>query len=310
MVSDLRGRDFLTVHDFSKEELNEILQFALQLKQEKKDGLEHHLLRGKTLGMIFQKASTRTRVSFEVGMYQLGGYALFLSATDLQIGRGEPVKDTARVLSRYLDGIMIRTFDHREAEELAAFADIPVINGLTDLLHPCQAMADLLTILEHKGKLAGLKLAYLGDGNNVAHSLLLACSKLGLNVAVASPKGYEMQPAIVAKAKDSAVASGANIMLTTDPLEAVAGADILYTDVWASMGQEAEHQLRLQAFQHYQLNQELLEKAADNAMVLHCLPAHRGEEISDEVIEGRQSRVFDQAENRLHVQKAIMAKLI
>ncbi|MBS3886971.1 MAG: ornithine carbamoyltransferase [Dethiobacter sp.] len=310
MVSDLRGRDFLTVHDFSKEELNEILQFALLLKQEKKDGLEHHLLRGKTLGMIFQKASTRTRVSFEVGMYQLGGYALFLSATDLQIGRGEPVKDTARVLSRYLDGIMIRTFDHREAEELAAFADIPVINGLTDLLHPCQAMADLLTILEHKGKLAGLKLAYLGDGNNVAHSLLLACSKLGLNVAVASPKGYEMQPAIVAKAKDSAVASGANIMLTTDPLEAVAGADILYTDVWASMGQEAEHQLRLQAFQHYQLNQELLEKAADNAMVLHCLPAHRGEEISDEVIEGRQSRVFDQAENRLHVQKAIMAKLI
>ncbi|MBS3983352.1 MAG: ornithine carbamoyltransferase [Dethiobacter sp.] len=310
MVSDLRGRDFLTVHDFSKEELNEILQFALQLKQEKKDGLEHHLLRGKTLGMIFQKASTRTRVSFEVGMYQLGGYALFLSATDLQIGRGEPVKDTARVLSRYLDGIMIRTFDHREAEELAAYADIPVINGLTDLLHPCQAMADLLTILEHKGKLAGLKLAYLGDGNNVAHSLLLACSKLGLNVAVASPKGYEMQPAIVAKAKDSAVASGANIMLTTDPLEAVAGADILYTDVWASMGQEAEHQLRLQAFQHYQLNQELLEKAADNAMVLHCLPAHRGEEISDEVIEGRQSRVFDQAENRLHVQKAIMAKLI
>lgn len=310
MVSNLRGRDFLTVHDFSKEELGEILQFALQLKQEKREGLEHHLLRGKTLGMIFQKASTRTRVSFEVGMYQLGGCALFLSATDLQIGRGEPVKDTARVLSRYLDGIMIRTFDHSEVEELAAFADIPVINGLTDLLHPCQAMADLLTILEQKGKLAGLKLAYLGDGNNVAHSLLLACSKMGLDVAVASPKGYEMQPAIVAKAKDSAAASGACITLTTDPLEAVVGADILYTDVWASMGQEAEYQVRRQAFQHYQVNKELLRKAADHAMVLHCLPAHRGEEISDEVIEGPQSFVFDQAENRLHVQKAIMAKLI
>ncbi|MBT9167502.1 MAG: Ornithine carbamoyltransferase [Syntrophomonadaceae bacterium] len=310
MVSKMRGRDFLTVQDFNKEELYEILRFALQLKQETKAGLEHRLLLGKTLGMIFQKASTRTRVSFEVGMFQLGGYALFLSATDLQIGRGEPVKDTARVLSRYLDGIMIRTFDHSEAEELAAFADIPVINGLTDLLHPCQAMADLMTILEQKGKLAGLKLAYLGDGNNVAHSLLLACSKMGLNVAVASPKGYEMQAAIVAKAKESAVASGASITLTTDPLEAVAGADILYTDVWASMGQEAEYQLRFKAFQHYQLNKELLKKAADNAMVLHCLPAHRGEEISDEVIEGSQSFVFEQAENRLHVQKAIMAKLI
>lgn len=310
MNSNLRGRDFLTVHDFNKEELSEILQFALQLKQEKKAGLEHHLLSGKTLGMIFQKASTRTRVSFEVGMYQLGGYALFLSAADLQIGRGEPVKDTARVLSRYLDGIMIRTFDHCEVEELAAFADIPVINGLTDLLHPCQAMADLLTILEQKGKLAGLKLAYLGDGNNVAHSLLLACSKMGMNVAVASPKGYEIQPAIVAKAKESAAASGACITLTTDPLEAVVGADILYTDVWASMGQEAEYKVRRQAFQGYQVDKELLKRAAEHAMVLHCLPAHRGEEISDEVIEGTQSFVFDQAENRLHVQKAIMSMLI
>lgn len=310
MNSNLRGRDFLTVHDFSKEELSEILQFALQLKQEKKAGLEHRLLSGKTLGMIFQKASTRTRVSFEVGMYQLGGYALFLSAADLQIGRGEPVKDTARVLSRYLDGIMIRTFDHSEVEELAAFADIPVINGLTDLLHPCQAMADLLTILEQKGKLAGLKLAYLGDGNNVAHSLLLACSKMGMNVAVASPKGYEIQPAIVAKAKESAAASGACITLTTNPLEAVVGADILYTDVWVSMGQEAEYKVRRQAFQGYQVDKEMLKRAAEYAMVLHCLPAHRGEEISDEVIEGTQSFVFDQAENRLHVQKAIMSMLI
>ena len=243
-------------------------------------------------------------------MYQLGGYALFLSAADLQIGRGEPVKDTARVLSRYLDGIMIRTFDHSEVEELAAFADIPVINGLTDLLHPCQAMADLLTILEQKGKLAGLKLAYFGDGNNVAHSLLLACGKMGMNVAVASPKGYEIQPAIVAKAKESAAASGACITLTTDPLEAVVGADILYTDVWASMGQEAEYKVRRQAFQGYQVDKELLKRAAEYAMVLHCLPAHRGEEISDEVIEGTQSFVFDQAENRLHVQKAIMSMLI
>ncbi|MBS3899109.1 MAG: ornithine carbamoyltransferase [Dethiobacter sp.] len=310
MVRNLRGRDFLTVHDFSKEELSEILLFALQLKQEKKAGLEHQLLRGKTLGMIFQKASTRTRVSFEVGMYQLGGCALFLSAADLQIGRGEPVKDTARVLSRYLDGIMIRTFDHSEVEELATFADIPVINGLTDLLHPCQAMADLMTILEQKGKLAGLKLAYLGDGNNVAHSLLLACSKMGLNIAVASPKGYEVKAEIVAKAKESAAVSGTGITLTTDPREAAAGADILYTDVWASMGQETEHQLRLKAFQQYQLNKEMLKMAADDAIVLHCLPAHRGEEITDEVIEGPQSLVFDQAENRLHVQKAIMAKLI
>lgn len=310
MINSLRGRDFLTVHDFNKEELSEILQFALQLKQEKKEGTEHHLLRGKTLGMIFQKASTRTRVSFEVGMYQLGGHALFLSAADLQIGRGEPVKDTARVLSRYLDGIMIRTFNHSEVVELAAFAEIPVINGLTDLLHPCQAMADLLTILEQKGKLTGLKLAYLGDGNNVANSLLLASSKMGLHIAVASPKGYEVQPGIVAKAKENAAVSGASITLTADPLEAVAGADILYTDVWASMGQEAEHKARLLAFQQYQINTELLREAADQAMVLHCLPAHRGEEISDEVLEGNQSQVFAQAENRLHVQKAIMAKLL
>lgn len=309
-MSSLRGRDFLTVQDFTKEELGEILNVALQLKQEQKSGKQHHLLGGKTLGMIFQKASTRTRVSFEVGMYQLGGYALFLSAADLQIGRGEPVKDTARVLSRYLDGIMIRTFDHGEVEELAAYADIPVINGLTDLLHPCQAMADLLTVLEHKGKLSGLKLAYVGDGNNVAHSLLLACTKMGMDVAVASPKGYEVQAGIVAKARDNASQSGANVFLTEDAAEAAAAADVLYTDVWASMGQEAEHQERLQVFAPYQLNSTLLRQASAQAIVMHCLPAHRDEEITDEVMESRQSVVFDQAENRMHVQKAILAQLL
>jgi ornithine carbamoyltransferase len=309
-MSNLRGRDFLTVNDFTKEELREILELALSLKADQKAGKRNHPLQGKTLGMIFQKASTRTRVSFEVGMYQLGGYALFLSSADLQIGRGEPVKDTARVLTRYLDGIMIRTFDHAEVEELAAFADIPVINGLTDLLHPCQAMADLMTVLEHKGKLNELKLAYVGDGNNVAHSLLLACSKMGMDVAVASPKGYEARPEIVAKAQENAGESGSAVTLTDDVAEAVAGADVLYTDVWASMGQEAEHMARSQVFKQYQLNEELLKQANPQALVLHCLPAHRGEEITDEVIEGPQSVVFDQAENRMHIQKAIMATLM
>jgi ornithine carbamoyltransferase len=243
-------------------------------------------------------------------MWQLGGYALFLSAQDLQIGRGEPVKDTARVLSRYLDGIMIRTFDHGEVEQLAAFADIPVINGLTDLLHPCQAMADLQTILEHKGRLTGLKLAYVGDGNNVAHSLLLACTKMGMDIAVATPKGYEPRTEIIAAAKLNAEQSGSQVLVTLDPKEAAKGADVLYTDVWASMGQEAEHLARVRIFKSYQLNSELLSVADPDAIVMHCLPAHRGEEISNDAIEGRQSVVFDQAENRLHAQKAILAKLL
>jgi ornithine carbamoyltransferase len=309
-MTKLHGRDFLTVNDYSREELLEILEFALKLKKENRDGLEHHLLRGKTLGMVFQKASTRTRVSFEVGMWQLGGYALFLSAQDLQIGRGEPVKDTARTLSRYLDGIMIRTFDHAEVEELAAFADIPVINGLTDLLHPCQAMADMMTVMEKKGKLQDLKLAYLGDGNNVAHSLLLAASKLGVNVAVATPKGYEPKKEVVAAALLNATQNGCEVMVTTDPKKAVAEADAVYTDVWASMGQEAEHMARVRVFKPYQLNSSLLGAAAQDALVMHCLPAHRGEEITEEVMDGPQSVVFDQAENRMHVQKAIMAKLL
>ena len=309
-MSNLRGRDFLAVNDFDGEELTELLDFAIQLKAEQKAGKEHHLLRGKTLGMIFQKSSTRTRVSFEVGMYQLGGSALFLSANDMQIGRGEPIKDTARVLSRYVDGIMIRTFDHGEVEQLASFAEIPVINGLTDLLHPCQAMADLMTILEYKGTLKGHKLAYVGDGNNVANSLLLACSKLGVDVAVASPKGYECLKEIVAAAKINGKHSGSTVTMTQDPKEAVKGADVVYSDVWASMGQEAEHQARLQVFKSYQVNDELMKAANEEAIVLHCLPAHRGEEITESVLEGKQSAVFDQAENRLHVQKAIMAKLM
>ncbi len=309
-MSDLRGRDFLTVNDFTGEELLEILTLALKLKKEAKEGREHHLLRGKTLGMIFQKASTRTRVSFEVGMWQLGGYALFLSSADLQIGRGEPVKDTARVLSRYVDGIMIRTFDHKEVEELASYASVPVINGLTDLLHPCQAMADMMTILEKKGQLKEIKIAYLGDGNNVAHSLLLVASKLGMNVALATPKGYEPKMEVVADALANASKGNSEVMVTADPKKAVADADVLYTDVWASMGQESEQPARVRVFKPYQLNSRLLGAAAPGALVMHCLPAHRGEEISEDVLEGPQSVVFDQAENRMHVQKAIMAKLL
>jgi ornithine carbamoyltransferase len=306
----LRGRDFLSVNDFTGDELTEMLNLSVKLKQETRVRRKHHLLKGKTLGMIFQKASTRTRVSFEVAMWQLGGYALFLSAQDLQMGRGEPIKDTARTLSRYLDGIMIRTFDHGEVEDLARYADIPVINGLTDLLHPCQAMADMQTILEKKGRLQGIKLAYLGDGNNVAHSLLLAASKLGVDITVATPKGYEPNEKVVEAARYNASRDGSAVILTGDPERAVTGADVVYTDVWASMGQEAEQMARLRVFKPYQLNAGLLAKASPEAIVMHCLPAHRGEEITDEVVEGSGSVVFDQAENRLHAQKAILATLL
>lgn len=309
-MGNLKGRDFLTVNDFSRDELADILHFALQLKTERKNGKNQPLLAGKTLGMIFRKASTRTRVSFEVGMYQLGGTALFLSAQDLQIGRGEPVKDTARVLSRYLDGIMIRTYEHEEVEELAAYAEIPVINGLTDLLHPCQAMADLLTVLEHKGKLEGLKLAYVGDGNNMAHSLLLACSKMGMHVAVASPRNYQPQAEIVTQALENAKVHGSTVLVTTNPKAAVEDADIIYTDVWVSMGQEEEREKRLEIFKPYQVNADLVAEAAKDAVIMHCLPAHRGEEVTEDVLEGPQSVVFAQAENRLHMQKAILAKLL
>lgn len=306
----LRGRDFLTVNDFTRQELGEILDFAAELKTQSKIRKEHRLLRGKTLGMIFLKSSTRTRVSFEVGMAQLGGHALYLNANDLQVGRGEPVKDTARVLARYLDGIVIRTFAHAEAAELAEYADIPVINGLTDLLHPCQAMADLLTVRERTGRLDGLKLAYVGDGNNVAHSLLLACSKVGMDITVASPAGYEPRAEIVAAARENAKESNSRVEVTQDVRAAAAGAHILYTDVWTSMGQDTEREKRLSVFASYRIDAELLKLASPAAMVMHCLPAHRGEEITDEVMESAQSVVFDQAENRLHAQKAILAKLL
>lgn len=302
--------DLLSIHELSTIQVNEILELAAKLKAQLKNGEQHHLLKGKTLGMIFQKASTRTRVSFEVGMWQLGGSALFLNANDLQIGRGEPVKDTARVLSRYVDGIMIRTSSHDEVIEMAKYASVPVINALTELMHPCQALTDIFTVLEHKGTLAGLKMTYIGDGNNMVHSLLQACAKVGMHIAIATPPGYEPDSAIVAEAREVAKTMGSTITVTNDYLAAAIGADVLYTDVWASMGRETEQNIRKIAFVDYQINQEVMDVAKKDAIVLHCLPAHRGEEITDEVMESTQSVVFDQAENRLHVQKAIMVLLM
>ena len=306
----LKGRDLLSLHDFTPEEIKTILDLADELKAKQKRGEPHPYLRGKTLGMIFQKASTRTRVSFEVAMYQLGGYALFLSASDLQLGRGETIADTARVLSRYLDGIMIRTFAQADVEELARYADIPVINGLTDLLHPCQILADLQTIRERKGALAGLKLAYVGDGNNVCHSLLFGCAKTGMHVSVASPDGYRPAEEIVSLARADARQTGSRIEITADPAEAVRGADVVVTDVWASMGQEKEAAARAKIFAPYQVNRELVRHAKPDFIFLHCLPAPRGEEVTDDVIDGPHSTVWDEAENRLHAQKAVLALLL
>jgi len=304
----LKGKDLLSIHDLTTEEVYEILDLAKELKAKQKAGVEHHILKGKTLGMIFQKSSTRTRVSFEVGMYQLGGTALFLSGSELQIGRGEPIKDTARVLSRYLDGVMIRTFAHADVEEFAKYADIPVINALTDLLHPCQVLTDLLTIQEHKGKkLKGLKLAYIGDGNNMTHSLMYGCAKVGMHFSVATPPGYEPNAAVTKNAVEDAKLTGGSITVGHDIFAAAKDADILYTDVWASMGQESERQERKEIFKNYQINKELLQAADQKAIVLHCLPAHRGEEITEDVMEDNAQVIFDEAENRLHVQKAIMA---
>ncbi len=310
MVNNLRGRHCLSLQDFTAEEIGAMLELAGELKAKQKAGEPHRLLEGKTLGMIFQKPSTRTRVSFEVGMWQLGGYALFLSSQELQIGRGEPIKDTAAVLSRYLDGIMIRTFDHAEVEELAANSSVPVINGLTDLLHPCQVLADLLTIKEKLGRLEGLKVAYVGDGNNVAHSLLLGCSKMGINIYVGTPSQYRPMERIYKMARENAVASGGSVHLLEDPAETVKDADVVYTDVWASMGQEEEKEKRKAIFSSYQVNSKLLELALPDALVMHCIPAYRGWEISADVLDGRQSVVVDQAENRLHAQKALMAMLM
>lgn len=310
ILANLKGRDFISLNDFSQEEILALLELGADIKQKQKAGIPHHILAGKTLGMIFQKSSTRTRVAFEVGMYQLGGNALFLSARDIQLGRGETIADTARVLSRMLDGIMIRTFAHEEVLELAKWADVPVINGLTDLLHPTQALADFMTIVEKKQKLAGLNCVFVGDGNNMAHSLLLGGAKVGLNVTVACPVGYEPNPQVMVMALESARATGAIIKVEHDPQVAVQNADILYTDVWASMGEEAQAEEKEKAFKNYQINQKLLELAQKDAMVLHCLPAKRGKEITAEVIEGPQSFVFDEAENRLHAHKAILAAVM
>ena len=301
------GMDLISIHDLSVGDVEEILALAADLKARQKAGIPHPLLAGKTLGMIFEKSSTRTRVSFEVGMYQLGGQALFLSSRDLQLGRGEPIADTARVLSRYLDGIMIRTYGHERIEELARWADVPVINALSDLLHPCQALTDLLTIREHKGRLAGLKMAYVGDGNNMTHSLMYAAAKVGMHFAAATPAGYEPNENVVQNARADAAETGASVTLTHDPKEAVRDADVVVTDTWASMGQEAEHDARTAVFRPYQVNRALLAAADRRAVVMHCLPAYRGEEITADVFESFADVIFDEAENRLHVQKAIMA---
>jgi len=300
-------RDFLSFKDWSKEELDSILKRAIELKDLQRKGVAYHPLTGKTLAMIFEKSSTRTRVSFEVGMFQLGGHAIFMSPRETQIGRGEPVKDTARVLSRYVNGIMIRTFSQEVVEELAGYSTVPVINGLTDLLHPCQIMADLLTVIEKKGTYEGLKMAWIGDGNNMANSWIEAAGKLGFDLTLACPKGYTPDPLILGDAHK--ITTG-KIRLTSDPFEAAKDGDVINTDVWASMGQEDEKKQRQVAFIGYQVNTELMKVAQKDAIVLHCLPAHRGEEITEEVIEGPNSMVWDQAENRLHVQKAIMEKLM
>jgi len=303
-------KHLISIHDLTKEEIYEIFNLSKKLKTDLKEGREHKLLKGKTLGMIFTKSSTRTRVSFEVGMYQLGGYPLFLSAGDIQLGRGETIYDTAQVLSRYLDGIMIRTYAHQDVVDLARYGSIPVINGLTDLMHPCQVLADLFTIIEKKGKLEGLKLAYVGDGNNMAHSLLHGCAKVGMDISVATPPNYECNNTIVAEAIEDAKLSGSKIVLTYDPVEAIQDADVVYTDTWVSMGQEAEKNERLAVFKPYQVNKKLFSLAKKDAIFLHCLPAYRGYEVTEDVIDGPNSVVFDEAENRLHVQKAIMVMVM
>lgn len=306
----MKMKHLLSIYDLTVQEMEDILKLSEKLKKQVREGIQHHLLKGKTLGMIFTKSSTRTRVSFEVGMYQLGGYPLFLSANDIQLGRGETIYDTAQVLSRYIDGIMIRTFKQSDVEELAKYGSVPVINGLTDLMHPCQILADLFTVYEQKGTLKGLKLAYVGDGNNVANSLLHGCAKVGMDIAVASPKGFECDGAIVAEAQSDARVSGSGIILTEDPVEAVSGADVVYTDTWISMGQESQKEEKIKKFMPYQVNTQLFSKAKEDAIFLHCLPAYRGYEVTEEILDGPQSVVFDEAENRMHVQKAVMAMLM
>ena len=300
-------KDLLKLLDLSREEIVRILDVADQMKYDQKHRLPHPRLQGKTLAMIFEKNSTRTRVSFETGMFQLGGHALFLSGRESQIGRGEPVEDTARVLSRYCDGIMIRTYSQEEVEKLAEYADIPVINGLTDFAHPCQVLADLMTIREHQSKLEGLNMCFIGDGNNMVNSLIVGCLKVGMNVSVACPEGYDPHPDVMEFAKS---VTDATFTLTRDPMEAAKGADVVFTDVWASMGQEEETAKRKAAFQGYQVNEALMKVTNPGCMVQHCLPAHRGEEITAEVFEAHAGEIFDEAENRLHAQKAVLYLLM
>jgi ornithine carbamoyltransferase len=306
----LKGRDFLRVNDWEPEELVSVLEIADRLKARQEQRIEHHHLPGRTLGMIFQKPSTRTRVSFEVGISQLGGTGLYLAAGDLQLGRGETIKDTARVLSRYLDGVMIRTYSQADVDELAEHADIPVINGLTDEFHPCQALADVMTIRERFGSFEGVRVAYLGDGNNVCHSLMVACAKLGMHFTAATPEGYEPSEEVVGWAQAATQASGGSVAVHRDPRATAKGADVLYTDVWTSMGQEEERERRLRDLAAYRVDDDLLRLASDRSVVLHCLPAHYGEEITEDVLYGPRSAVWDQAENRLHAQKALMALVI
>jgi ornithine carbamoyltransferase len=310
IASQLKGRDFLGLVDYKPEEIRYLLDFAIELKRKQKAGETFQPLKGKSLGMIFEKSSTRTRVSFEVGMYQLGGLALFLSRNDIQMGRGETIRDTAQTMSRYLDGIIIRTFGHRNVVDLARGATIPVINALSDQSHPCQALADYQTVLELKGRLEGLKIAYIGDGNNMCHSLMMGAAKLGMHFASASPEGYEPEETTIRMSKEVASDTGARIDVLRDPKEAVAQADIIYTDVWASMGFEEEQKERERAFASYQVNEALAAYAKKDYLFMHCLPAHRGEEVSEGVIDGKHSVIFDEAENRLHAQKAIMASIM
>ena len=303
-------KHLINLNDVTTEEIEGLFTLAAKLKNDNRQGIEHHLLKGKTLGMIFSKSSTRTRVSFEVGMYQLGGYPMFLSSSDIQLGRGETISDTAQVLSRYISGIMIRTFKHSDVEDLARYGTIPVINGLTDLMHPCQILADLFTVYETKGRLQGLKMAYVGDGNNVANSLLHGCAKTGMDIYVATPAGYGCDGTIIEEAKQAAAKAGSKVVLTDDPEEAASGADVIYTDTWVSMGQEAEKEMRIKLFMPYQVNSKLFSMAKDDAIFLHCLPAYRGLEVTEDVIDGPNSAVFTEAENRLHMQKAIMVTLM
>lgn len=310
ILGPLQGRDFLTLRDYAPEEIGALLELATALKKMQQQGKRHDLLAGKNLAMLFHKSSTRTRLSFEVGINQLGGHALVLSASELQLGRGETIEDTARVLSRYVDALMIRTYGHAEVETLAEHADIPIINGLTDSYHPCQVLADLQTVQERFGTLQGLRLAYVGDGNNMANSLLIGCVKMGMEILMCTPPGFMPDADVLAYVQQLGSTTGGRVEISHEPLSAAKGAHVLYTDVWVSMGQETETAERRKAFTGFQINAELLGEAADEAIVLHCLPAHRGEEITGEVLDGRQSAVFDQAENRLHAQKALMAALM